>query len=282
MKKSVKGALAIAAGLVGLFVGGGVTAQATALPGTAKSAYLRNTTGYVRLKKTMYVGIYQKSGKKVKPLLKKKGSLLAIGGIGGAQADKDKAGNIVIRAAFTSGAVHYQRLKKLSYNGKISIPFTKAHFKTATLKAPVRTLLFRKGTGFETNEMGLITPAAFYLTLDNYLQSYSATAMAKFSPSGSEGRLAAYEVWKPTSAVKVSKVTVKGRTTTIDYRQPVAGMPNKKVAKHHYRLTIKDLNQKHSQSFFPVDDTYDSQGTWNDYTVNGKRYYVGSMENGLD
>ncbi|CAJ1229404.1 hypothetical protein LZY01_11460 [Levilactobacillus zymae] len=282
MQKIVMGALAVTAGVLGLALGHEQTVHASALPGTAQSAYLRDTTGYVRLKKTMDVGILKKSGKTYKPLIKKKGSLLAVAGLGGSQADKDKKGNIVIRAAFTSGAVHYQRLKQLKYHGMISVPFTKKNFKNVKLKAPVRTLLFQKGTGFKTNDMGLTTPAAFYLTLDNYLQAYSGTAMAKFAPNGGEWRMAANNVWKPTSAAKVTKVTVKGRTTTVDYRTPVKGLPNKKVAKHHYRLTIKDLNQKRSKSFFPVDDTYDSLGTWQNYKVNGKRYFVGNMENGLD
>lgn len=283
MRTSVKGALAVAVGLMGLGFGG-VTAQAKApLPGTAKSDYLSNQTSYVRLKKTMDVGILRKSGKTYKPLIKKKGSLLAVEGVGATSADKDKKGNIVIRAAFSSGAVHYNRLKKLQYKGKISIPFTKANFKPVKLKAPMRTLLFQKGTGFKAaGDFTFTTPAAFYLTLDNYLQAYNATAMKKYAPNGGTHTMWSQDVWKPTSSVKVSKVTVKGAKTIVDYRKPVKGLPNKKVAKHHYRLTIQQLKGTHSQMFFPVDDTFDSQGTWTNYKVNGKKYFVGQAENGLN
>ncbi len=285
MTKILRSALVATASVAGLFLAGTtVSAQAkTVLPGSAKSAYWGNQTSYVRLKKTMDVGILKKSGKTYRPLIKKKGSLLAVQGMGGAANDKDQAENIVIRAAFSSGAVHYNRQKNLNYQGKISIPFTKANFKSVKLKAPDRTLLFQKGTGFKTNgKYTLKTPSAFYLTLDNYLQAYSASAMKKVAPGGGVYQMTANELWKPTYSTKVSKVTVKGAKTTIDYKKPIKGLPNKKVAKNHYRLTIQKLKGQHTQWFFPVDDTYDAQGTWTNYKVNGKRYFVGRFNQGLD
>lgn len=277
MQKKVIGALVVVAGLLGVS-SGGQTAQAAS---KKTSPYLNSSTEYVRLKKTMYVGISQKSGKTYKPLLKKKGSLLAVAGIGGAANDTDKAGNVIVRAAFTSGAVHYNRLKKLKYKGMISIPFKKSDFKPVKLKAPIRTMLFQQGTGFKSlGNWQYATPAAFYLTLDNYLQVYSAKAMSQ--RVGGAWKMSSSNLWKPTHSEKVSKVTVKGNTTVIDYKKPLAGVPGKKISKNHYRLTIKDLKQKHIQTFDPVDDTYDSQGTWTDYTVNGKAYFVGQLERGLD
>lgn len=277
MNKMISTTLLAVAGIMGLAYGG-INAQAA----TKKSSpYLNSSTQYVRLKKTMYVGISQKSGSTYKPLLKKKGSLLAVAGVGGAANDTDKAGNVIIRAAFTSGAVHYNRLKNLKYKGMISIPFKKSDFQPVKLKAPIRTMLFQQGTGFKSlGAWKYATPAAFYLTLDNYLQAYSSTAMA--NRVGGAWKMTDNSLWKPTSSVKVSKVTVKGNTTVIDYAKPLAGVPNKKISQHHYRLTIKDLKQKHSQSFDPVDDTYDSEGIWNDYTVNGQSYFVGQLERGLD
>jgi len=280
MQKLMKTTLALTLGLVGLFAMTGVSAQAAKQP--ASRYWRSNTTDYVRLKKTMDVGLTQKSGKTVKPLIKKKGSLLALGGIGGNSADRDKQGNVVVRASFTSGAVHYNRLKKLGYASKISIPYTKANFKPVKLKAPIRGMLLQKGTGFKTaGAFTFTTPAAFYLTLDGYLQAYDAKTMATNAPNGGSWRMAT-QLWKPTSSVKTSKVTVKGNTTTIDYKRPVKGLPNQKVSKHHYRLKIQDLKQKHQQQFFPVDDTFDAQGTWQSYKVNGKAYFVGRAELGLD
>lgn len=151
------------------------------------------------------------------------------------------------------------------------VPFTKANFKLVNLKAPIRTLLFQSGTGFKVNAKkdGLVTTPGFYLTLDNYLQYYSASALAKVAPSGLSKTVRGMSVWKPTASVKVSKVTVKGRTTTIDYAKPLKGMPNQKISS----LKIVHNPKQHHATFFP--DGYTEDATWTTYKVNGKTYYVG-------
>lgn len=269
MKRVLLSATLIAAGILGL----ANNAQAAT---KSSSPYLSDTTQYVRLKKTMDVGFYQKSGKRYKKLLKRKGSLLAVSGVNRNEVN----GQYVPTAGLTSGAIHYNRAKNLKYMTMdnlhpVLVPFTKANFTPVKLKAPDRTLLFQSGTGFKLTPKkdDLVTTPAFYLTLDNYLQYYSASDLAKVAPSGLYQSVGGLNVWKPTASVKVSKVTVKGRTTTIDYAKPLKGMPNKKISRGHYRLTVVHNPTKHHKTFFP--DGYTQEATWTTYKVNGKSYYVG-------
>lgn len=274
MKKLLLGVALVAASILGLTG----TAQAAT---KSSSPYLPDnskpgTTQYVRLKKTMDVGFYQKSNGHYKKLLKKKGSLLEVMGINRNEVN----GEYVPTIGLTSGAVHYNRAKKLKYSTMDNmhaklIPYTKANFKPVKLKAPDRTLLFQSGTGFKLNAKkdNLVTTPAFYLTLDNYLQYYNAADLAKVAPSGLYKNVRGMNVWKPTASVKVSKVSVKGRTTTVDYKKPLKGMPNKKISKGHYRLKIVHNTKKHHATFFP--DGYTEEATWTTYKVNGKSYYVG-------
>lgn len=278
MKKIILGALVLTAGLVGL-----ITPTTVQAAKRTRSPYITaNDVQYVRLKKTMYVGIYQKSGNTYKKLLKHKGALLELAGTATGKA-KDKQGHLIVRASFTSGAVHYQRLKQLKYAAKVDVtPFTKANFTPVKLKAPVRSLLFQAGRGFTAaTNYSFTSPAAFYLTLDNYLQAYSSAAMARNAPDGGLYSLDT-QLWRPTASVKVDRVTVQGKTTKIDYRRPLKGVPNRKLAKGHYRLTIVHDPTNHYQNFFPVDDTYDSYASWTTYQVNGRPYFVGEAENGLN
>lgn len=270
MKRWLIGTTLVAAGLFSL----AGTTQAAA---KSSSPYLPDNTQYVRLKKNMDVGIYQKSGNHYQKLLKKKGALLQVMGVG----RNAVRGKYVPTVALTSGAVHYSRANKLKYKTMdnmhpMNIPFTKANFKPVKLKAPDRTLLFQAGTGFKVAssiEESLVTTPAFYLTLDNYLQYYSAADIAKVSPSGLYKAVGGMNVWKPTASVKVSKVTVKGKTTTVDYAKPLKGMPNRKISKGHYRLKIVHNTKQHHATFFP--DGYTEEANWTTYKVNGKSYYVG-------
>ncbi|MFC6181606.1 hypothetical protein [Lactiplantibacillus daowaiensis] len=272
MQKSVMGAALVLLGGLGLT---GLTAQATTK--TTSTTYLPETTKYVRLKKNMYVGIYQKSGTKYKKLLKHKGALLQIAGFGGSYQN----GHQIVTAAFTSGAVHYNRIKKLKFDSmnknKISdIPLTTANFKAVKLAVPTRALLFQAGTGFKTTKNDDFTnPAAFYLTLDNYLQYYDTKAMTKYGyGSGAEETMdGARFIWKPTASVKVSKVTYKGKTTIIDYPKAIKGLPNKKISTGHYRLTITHNPKKHHQSYTLAGYGFDSY--WTTYKINQKSYFVG-------
>lgn len=271
MKKLLIGSLVLTGGVAGLLGLSATTAAASSSP------YLPEHVRYVRLKKNMDVGFSQKTGRHYRKLLKKKGALLEVTGRGGTTIK----GKFVETGGFTSGAVHYNRLKKLRYATMkpmhaMTIPITKANFKPVKLKAPDRTLLFQRGTGFKVasqKEETLVTTPAFYLTLDNYLQYYSAKDIAKYAPSGLYKSVSGRNVWKPTASVKVRKVTVKGKTTTIDYAKPLKGMPNRKLSKGHYRLKIVHNTKQHHQVFFP--DGYTEDATWTTYKVNGKNYYVG-------
>lgn len=270
MKKLLLGVTLVAAGILGF------TESAHAASSPYQEAGKAGTTQYVRLKKTMDVGVYQQSGGHYKKLLKKKGSLLEVFGVNRNAIN----GKYVPTVALTSGAIHYNRAKKLTYKTMDSrhamlIPFTKANFKPVKLKAPIRTLLFQSGTGFKlnANKDGLVTTPGFYLTLDNYLQFYSASDLAKVAPSGLYKTVNGMNVWQPTASVKVSKVTVKGQTTTIDYTKPLKGMPNQQISKGHYRLKIVHNPKQHHATFFP--DGYTEEASWTTYKVNGKSYYVG-------
>lgn len=73
---------------------------------------------------------------------------------------------------------------------------------------------------------------------------------------------------------------MKGNTTTVDYAKALKGLPNKKVGKHHYRLTITNKKTTGNLGMLPMDDVFDLYGTWTNYTVNGKPYFFGELEYG--
>ncbi|WP_395321970.1 hypothetical protein [Levilactobacillus parabrevis] len=255
----------------GLLLAGAVVSMGMlAAPATAQasSKYLTGQYGsYVRAKRDVYVGISQRHGHTYKPLLKKKGSLLFV------TSSTQKFGSSVVKSSFTSGAVHYNRLKNLAFTMTDSVPLTKANFKKVTLKAPIRGTILRQGNGFkDTKKNGFASPM-FYLTLDNYIQYYNQAAMNKYDNGGvmSVNYGNSMEVYKPTASAKMTKTTVKGNTTTVQYNKYIKGLPGKKISAHTYQIKITDLKTKGSKSF--EDDYYG--GTWNNYTVNGKPYFSG-------
>lgn len=253
--------------LLGAVTGVGLTAGTTA---HASSQYLTlGQSGYVRTKKTMYVGIYQKQGNTYKPLLKKKGSLLRVAQI------SQPTGTGPIKVSFTSGPVHYNRLNNLKFTGNATIPLTKANFKNVNLKAPIRGTVLRAGTGFkQDSNYNYGNSSAFYLTLDNYIQYYSKSAMTKYDAGGdmvvTGGN--AMEKYKPTASAKMTKTTVKGNTTTVQYNRAIKGIPGKKLGAHKYQIKITNRNT-HGLKYFSEED----RGSWTNYTVNTKPYFVGMM-----
>lgn len=263
------------AALLGLAAIGasGVTAHA------ATSQYLTGNTGYVRTKKSMYVGIYQKKNGKYHQVKVKKNTLL---NAEGTMSTGAASGGVKTTALFTYGVVNYARANQLKYKERATIPFTKANFKRVSLKAPIRTQIFKVGKGYTANSdnSNAAPTPGFFLTLDNYLQYYSKAQMAKDSELMSQRWAGTSRNYKPTRSVKATKVTVKGNTTTVDYAKALKGLPNKKVGKHHYRLTITNKKTKGSLGMLPMDDVFDLYGTWTNYTVNGKPYFFGELESG--
>ncbi|VDG23568.1 hypothetical protein [Lactiplantibacillus mudanjiangensis] len=269
-------ALATGMGLAG-FVGTTITAQAA-----TSSKYLSIRTSYVRTKKAMTVGIKEKVGSKYKLVKVPKNTLLKVDAMASSSASD---GSVKQTAIFTYGAIHYARAKKMKYENRVtakSTPLTKANFKAVSLKAPIRTQIFRPGTGFKANSANTaaVSTSGFYLTLDNYLQYYSKTAMAKDSYIAGARWATSSQNYKPTRSIKVTKVTVSGNTTKIYYKKPLKGLPNKKIAKNSYRLTIKNLKTTGSVGILPVDDTYDAIASWTNYKINGKAYCFGEIEHG--
>ncbi|WP_143462649.1 hypothetical protein [Levilactobacillus enshiensis] len=241
-----------------------------ALPVTANASssyYNMGRAQYVRTKKAMYVGIYQKKGNTYKPLLKKKGSLLRV------SSTTQKSSNSPVLAAFTSGAVHYNRLNQLKFNDTPTVPLTKANFQKVALKAPIRGTVLRAGSGFKEDSNGNFGNAsAFYLTLDNYLQYYSKSAMVKYDAAGTMIIDGGHRMdnYKPTASAKMTKTTVKGNTTTVQYRTPIKGVPGKKLGAHKYQIKITYLNTIGHKSF---GESYGSN--WGNYTINGRPYFSG-------
>lgn len=261
-KKKATAGLLLASAIVSL----GLFAAPTAAQ--ASSKYLPGQFGsYVRAKRNVYVGISQWHGNGYKPLLKKKGSLLFV------MSSSQKFGSPVVKSSFTSGAVHYNRLKKLAFTMTDTVPLTKANFRKASLKAPIRAVALRQGNGFKENKNGGFASPMFYLTLDNYIQYYNRAAMKKYDDGGvmevNYGNR--YELYKPTASAKMTKTTVKGNTTTVRYNKYIKGLPGKKIGAHKYQLKITNLKTTGSRSF--DDDYYGS--TWDNYTVNGKPYFSG-------
>ncbi|MFC6261823.1 hypothetical protein [Levilactobacillus fujinensis] len=149
-----------------------------------------------------------------------------------------------------------------------------------SLKAPIRTQIFLTGKGFTTNtaDTQAVPTAGFYLTLDNYLQFYSQTAMAKDTYLFGSRWAMTNHVYKPTQSVKTTKVTVKGNTTTVYYNKPVKGLPNQKISNNRYRLKITNQKTTGQLSFQLVDESYAQSATWVNYRVNDKPYHFGQVE----
>ncbi|KRO03866.1 hypothetical protein IV54_GL001933 [Levilactobacillus paucivorans] len=258
--------------LFGAVVGMGLTSATLSAQASSKYVSLSNDW-YVRTKKSMYLDIYQKHGKKYKPLLIKKGTLLVA--IPSYKWHQDK-----VTAAFRFGAIHYSKLKNLRFPGDEDIPLTKANFKPVTLKAPIRSTILRPGIGFEKDKDSNFSTPAFYLTLDNYIQYYSKAAMDKYAPGGDIIVNTGNEddAYKPTASAKMTKTTVKGTTTTVQYRTPIKGIPGKKIGAHKYQIKIKSLRTEGHYNDTDPNDFDRWSGYWNNYTVNGKPYFSGFMD----
>lgn len=272
MKLKIKLGLAVVAGLTVISLG--------SLPArAATNPYLTDRTGYVRTKKTMYVGIYQKQRGKYRPVKVKKNTLLAVEATA---SEWGTNGQVKTKAALTYGVVNYQRAKTYKYQNMASIPFTKANFKRVKLKAPIRTQIFHPGKGFTANadNSAAALTAAFYLTLDNYLQYYDKSAVAKSPYLTGLRWVSSSVVTKPTQSVKVAKVTVKGNTTKIDYNRPIKGLPNHKIGKQRYRLTVVNQRTTGHLGIGPIDDTFSAFASWTNYTVNGRPFHFGEIEYG--
>ncbi|VDG32185.1 hypothetical protein [Lactobacillus koreensis] [Lactiplantibacillus mudanjiangensis] len=232
-----------------------------------QSKYLPSNTTYVRTKKAMTVGIKEKVGSKYKLVKVRKNTLLKIS----ATSVRENGNSDQTTALFTYGAIHYARAQKIKYANSLTTQATllsKANFKAVKLKAPMRTLIFRPGTGFKADEKNFdaIPTSGFYLTLAkdvHLVDSQQATDTQNY---------------KPTRSVKVTEVTVIGNTTIVDYKKPLKGLPNKKIAKNHYRLTIKQLKTTGKLNLDMSDGTYNAMASWTNYQINNKPYYNGEIE----
>lgn len=259
-----------------LAVGGSVTGASAA----TKTKDLPLYTTYVRTKKAMTIGAKLKTKAGYRTVYVKKNQLLAVSTVDTKQVGK----NFKEYATFTLGAVHYAKIKNLKYSPK-RIRLSTANFKRVkTLKAPVRTQLLLKGTGYKIGRTRVYQPG-LVLTLDNYLQTYSKSQLKKYdanwlNPSTDVSDFT-FMNKKPLASVKVTKLTKKGKTYTLDYKTPLKGFADKKISKHHYRLTIKQLGTS-KQNYLPIDDTYDAAASWTNYQLNNKPYFSGQMEWGLD
>ncbi|NLR10254.1 MULTISPECIES: hypothetical protein [Lactobacillaceae] len=263
LKKTCVTALMLLGAVAGVSCATETTAQAS-------SKYLSlGQSGYVRTKKAMYVGIYQKHGNTYKPLLKKKGALLRVSGY------VQQSSNGPVKVSFTSGAVHYSRLHNLKFSANATIPLTKANFKNVKLKAPIRGTVLRAGTGFKQDRhLNYGNSSAFYLTLDNYIQYYSKSAMVKYDAGGDMVIDGGHTMdnYKPTASAKMTKTTVKGNTTTVQYDKYLKGIPGKKLGAHKYQIKIKNLKTL-GHKYFGEED----RGSWTNYTINAKPYFAGMM-----
>lgn len=255
--------------LLSAAIGAG-SAVGTETTANASSKYLSlGQSGYVRTKRAMYVGIYQKHGNTYKPLLKKKGALLRVAAV------QQASGRGAVKVSFTSGAVHYSRLSKLRFTTRATIPLTKANFKNVKLKAPIRGTVLRAGKGFKRDsQFNYGNSSAFYLTLDNYLQYYSKAAMTKYDPMGEMVIDGGHTMdnFKPTASTKMTKTTVKGNTTTVQYRHYIKGIPGKKLGAHKYQIKITNRRTLGGRNFGEED-----RGSWTNYTVNAKPYFAGMI-----
>ncbi|WP_143461612.1 hypothetical protein [Levilactobacillus enshiensis] len=254
-------------GLVTVGVGGPVANAAS-----TDKTYLAGDVSYVRTKRAMFVGISKKVNGQYHAVKVKKNTLLYVEG-----TSADHSG---VKAAFSYGVVNYNRAQTLKYKNGMTIPFTKANFKPVRLKAPIRTQIFLAGKGFTANaaNTNAAPTAGFFLTLDNYLQFYERSAMAKNDFLFGSRRATTNRVYKPTQTVKTTKVTVKGNTTTVYYQQPVKGLPNQKISQGHYRLKITNQKTMGQLGIQLVDGSYAQNATWTNYTVNGKPYHFGEVE----
>ncbi|MCF7522779.1 hypothetical protein L3X07_04270 [Levilactobacillus brevis] len=85
--------------------------------------------------------------------------------------------------AVTLGDIHYAKINKVVYTKKF-IRYTTANFTPIkTLRAPIRTQLLRQGTGFvmSTHINQPTYSSALFVTLDNYIQTYSQARMTKIN-----------------------------------------------------------------------------------------------------
>jgi len=274
MKTVHKLGLALAVALMAL--GGVTTAQAA-----TKSKDLPLYTTYVRTKRAMTIGAKEKTKTGYQTIHIKKNKLLAVSSID----TRGKAPNFKEYATFTLGDVHYAQTQKVKYSRKY-IRFNTTNFKyIKTLRAPIRTQVLRQGKGFVMSPGWTNQPTysgALVVTLDNYIQTYSKARMTQIDDHWMNATADdAFAKLKPTDTVKISKLTKTGSTYQIDYKTPLKGFADRKLGKHHYRLTIKTLGQQ-NQNYTPVDDTYDTAASWTNFTLNAKPYFAGSAEWGLD
>lgn len=273
MKRLTKWGLSLTVALIAV-VGGFTTAQAA-----TKTKDLPEYTTYVRTKRAMTIGAKEKTKTGYKTIHIKKNRLLAV------NETETRGKTFKEYATFTLGDVHYAKVKRVTYSRKF-IRFNTKNFKyIKALRAPIRTQLLRQGKGFVMSTAWINRPTyspVILVTLDNYLQTYSKAKLAKIDEHWmlptADGDFAKV---KPTDTVKISKLTKRGTTYTIDYKRPLKGFADRKIGKHHYRLTIKQLGRQ-QQNYTPIDDTYDTAASWVNYTINAKPYFAGSAEWGLD
>lgn len=276
MKKIHKWAVALAIAL--LAVGGHVTAQAAT---KTKAKDLPLYTTYVRTKHAMDIGAKEKTKTGYKPIHVKKNKLLRVDGI----VFYGKYPNVYTKATLILGPIHYARYHRIKYSNKL-IRFNTANFTyVKTLRAPIRTQLLRQGKGFVMSTTQFNQPtysAALYVTLDNYIQTYTKARMTQIDDNWlTRNVYNDFAEQKPTDSVKITKLVKKGTSYKIDYRTPLKGFADRKIGPHHYRLTIKQ-GSKQSQGYTPVDDTYDTAASWTNFKVNGRAYFSGDAEWGLN
>lgn len=276
MKKLHKWGLAFALTLFAL--GGSVTAQAAT---KTKAKDLPLYTTYVRTKHAMDIGAKEKTKTGYKAIHVKKNKLLRVDGI----VFYGKYPNAYTKANFTLGPIRYARYHKIKYSNKL-IRFNTTNFTyVKTLRAPIRTQLLRQGKGFVMSKTQINQPtysSAFYITLDNYIQTYTKARMTKINDNWlTRNVYNDFAEQKPTDSVKITKLVKKGTSYQIDYRTPLKGFADHKIGPHHYRLTIKQ-GRHQSKGYTPVDDTYDTAASWTNFKVNGRAYFVGDAEWGLN
>lgn len=274
MMKVYQWGLVVFVALVGW--GSGLTA-----PAAAKVRELPESVSYVRTKHAMDIGAREKTKSGYKPIYIKKNKLLSIS----AMNIRGKYPHFKTYVAVTLGDIHYAKINKVVYMKKF-IRYTTANFTPVkTLRAPIRTQLLRQGTGFVMSSTHINQPtysSALFVTLDNYIQTYSQARMTKINDKWMNADVDSdFAKLKPTDSVKVTKLVKTGTAYKIDYARPLKSFSDKKIGPHHYRLTIKQLGRQY-QNYTPIDDTYDTAASWTNFTINTKPYFSGFADWGLD
>ncbi|GHP14939.1 hypothetical protein YK48G_23640 [Lentilactobacillus fungorum] len=231
---------------------------------------------YVKVKRPLFTGQYTKvNGKKGHKIITPKGTILKVEGV------VDTPNNHQASVQLSRGAISYQKQQRIYQATKPSSayikPYTTKYFTPYKLRLPVRTQALQAGQGFTNTQAGYYKPI-FYITLDGYLQYYTTARLKHYGIQNSwesTKEVAAVDnpIWtiKPSAAEKISSFKSKGNTSYIYYKQPIKGLPQKKVSARNYRLTIKK-GQTRNHTWHYGDEDF-RLGIWTPYNVGGQPFY---------